>query len=266
VNLDKFLEKSWEDYIKITPSAKKINDLLRREGEEIINDHIALRTFSGKKIGLEVLGHYFCDQGYEKKGNYSFPEKKLNACHFEHRVDPSKPKIFISELNLEAFTPAFQEVVAKILEFVPSGSTFEELYQVTLPWKKSLFFEDYQLLSKESEYAAWLLAMGLRANHFTVYINFLKKLTSIRKMNDFLKENGFSLNGSGGEVKGSSEDYLEQSSIMADTQVVQFKEGDFKVSTCYYEFAQRYKMPSGAIFQGFIANSASKIFESTDIR
>ena len=85
-------------------------------------------------------------------------------------------------------------------------------------------------------------------------------------MNDFLKGHGFSLNESGGDVKGSPEDFLEQSSIMADTQVVSFKEGEFDVSTCYYEFAQRYKLPSGEVFQGFIANSASKIFESTNLR
>ena len=119
---------------------------------------------------------------------------------------------------------------------------------------------------KESDYGAWLLAMGFRANHFTVYINTLQKLTSIRKMNDFLKNHGFSLNESGGEVKGSSKEFLEQSSIMADTQVLGFREGEFEVSTCYYEFAQRYELPSGGIFQGFIANSASKIFESTNLR
>ncbi len=266
MNLEKFFDKSWEDYIKITPSAKKINDLLREEGEDIVNDHIALRTFSDDRVCLKVFEDYFCKQGYEKKGDYSFPEKNLRANHFEHKKTPSLPKIFVSELDLKAFSSPFQEVVEKVLNYVPLKASFEDLYRLTLPWKDELIYEDYQLLRKDSEYGAWLLAMGFRANHFTVYINTLKKFTSIRKMNDFLKTNGFSLNESGGEVKGSSEDFLEQSSIMADTQVVPFKEGEFEVSTCYYEFAQRYRMPSGEVFQGFIANSASKIFESTNLR
>ncbi|MEC7183275.1 MAG: DUF1338 domain-containing protein [Bdellovibrionota bacterium] len=266
MDLDKFFKKSWDDYIEITPSAKKINDLLKKEGEDIVNDHIALRTFSDDRVGLKVFEEYFCEQGYEKKGDYSFPEKKLRANHFENRGNPSLPKIFISELDLESFSTPFKDIVEKVLKYVPIGATFRELYNLTLPWKDQLIYEDYQVLRKESEYAAWLLAMGFRANHFTVFINPLKKLTSIRKMNDFLKGHGFSLNESGGDVKGSPEDFLEQSSIMADTQVVSFKEGEFDVSTCYYEFAQRYKLPSGEVFQGFIANSASKIFESTNLR
>ena len=215
---------------------------------------------------MKVFEEYFCEQGYEKKGDYSFPEKKLSANHFENRENPSLPKIFVSELDLDSFSSAFKGIVEKALKYVPVGATFRELYDLTLPWKDRLIYEDYQLLRKESEYAAWLLAMGFRANHFTVFINPLKKLTSIRKMNDFLKRHGFSLNDAGGEVKGSAKELLEQSSIMADTQTVCFKEGEYEVSTCYYEFAQRYKLPSGGVFQGFIANSASKIFESTNLR
>ena len=266
MNLDKFFEKSWNDYIKITPSAKKINDLLKEEGEDIINAHIALRTFSDDRVGLQIFEEYFREQGYEKKGDYNFPEKKLRANHFENGENPSLPKIFVSELDLESFNTPFQNIVEKALSYVPDGATFRELYNLTLPWKDQLIYKDYQLLKKESEYAAWLLAMGFRANHFTVFINPLKKLTSIRKMNDFLKIHGFSLNDSGGDVKGSPKEFLEQSSIMADTQLLRFKEGEFEVSTCYYEFAQRYKLPSGEVFQGFIANSASKIFESTNLR
>ena len=67
-------------------------------------------------------------------------------------------------------------------------------------------------------------------------------------MNAFLKENGFFKSGRG-EIKGCPEDYLEQSSILADTQEVRFVEGVFEVSTCYYEFAQRYKLPSGDLFR-----------------
>jgi hypothetical protein len=43
-----------------------------------------------------------------------------------------------------------------------------------------------------------------------------------------------------------------------------FEEGSFEVPGCYYEFARRYAMPSGQLYQGFIAKSADKIFESTN--
>ena len=38
-----------------------------------------------------------------------------------------------------------------------------------------------------------------------------------------------------------------------------------RVPSCYYEFARRYPLPSGELFQGFVPASADKIFESTDV-
>ena len=85
-------------------------------------------------------------------------------------------------------------------------------------------------------------------------------------MNDFLKNNGFELNRSGGEIKGSAEQLLLQSSILADKVDVNFKEGNKVIPSCYYEFAQRFPDKTGKLFSGFIADSADKIFESTNFR
>ncbi len=79
-----------------------------------------------------------------------------------------------------------------------------------------------------------------------------------------LQENNFKLNQSGGIIKGSPTEFLEQSSTMAGEVPVSFKEGVFNIPGCYYEFAQRYKMPTGKFFHGFVAKSADKIFESTN--
>ena len=82
----------------------------------------------------------------------------------------------------------------------------------------------------------------------------------------FLKKEGHALNSSGGEVKGTPAQLLEQSSTLADQVDVIFQEGVFPVPSCYYEFAKRYPDADGKIFSGFIAGSADKIFESTDFR
>jgi hypothetical protein len=121
-------------------------------------------------------------------------------------------------------------------------------------------------LRDESEYAAWLYLFGFRANHFTVSINYLEKFSGIIEVNEFLKSQGFPMNDSGGEVKGSPEQLLEQSSTLADQLEVAFQEGTYRVPSCYYEFATRYKDANGKLFSGFIAGSADKIFESTDYR
>ena len=74
------------------------------------------------------------------------------------------------------------------------------------------------------------------------------------------------LNTSGGEIKGTPEELLEQSSTMANEVEIKFKQGSFKVLNSYYEFAKRYELPNGNLYQGFIAASADKIFESTDVK
>ena len=72
------------------------------------------------------------------------------------------------------------------------------------------------------------------------------------------------MNTVGGIVKGNPEKMLEQLSTMADNKKVVFKEGEYEVPTCFYEFAYRYNDDKDNEFRGFIANSADKIFESTD--
>ena len=138
----------------------------------------------------------------------------------------------------------------------------EELPVMGRPWEVS--FGDYQMLQKESEYAAWTAAHGFKANHFTVFVNTLKTFKSIQELNQYLKESGFKLNEAGGEIKGSPQQLLEQSSTIADQEFVNFSGETQKVPGCYYEFARRYPAKDGTLFQGFITESADKIFESTD--
>ena len=129
------------------------------------------------------------------------------------------------------------------------------------PWSVST--KTYNDLLKESDYAAWVSAFGYRPNHFTVFINVLKKFSDITFLNTYLKDKGYKLNSSGGEIKGSKEVCLEQSSTLANTIEVEFSDGKLSIPACYYEFAKRYPMKNGELYQGFVAASADKIFEST---
>ncbi len=261
LSLNKYFENMWHDYCQLNPQAQIVYNSLTQFGENIVNDHIAFRTFSHSKINIDQLAKYFLHYGYKQIANYKFKEKKLNAKHFEHH-DPLMPKVFISELDLDLMSEYTQEIVNQIVHEIDfQKMDHEEFMFGGRPW--SAKFETYNKLANESEYAAWVYAHGYRPNHFTVYINYLKKLNDIKLLNDFLKSKGFTLNSSGGEIKGSPEDYLEQSSTMANKIPVQFNEGTFNIPGCYYEFAKRYKLPSGDLFQGFVATSADKIFEST---
>lgn len=260
--LPALLDKMWLDYININPLAKKISDVLTREGEEIQNDHIALRTFNHPRVSVDVIAKPFLESGYKYMGDYHFPEKKLYAKHYEHS-DRSQPKIFISELKLQDFSPALQKAVGELVDQIPAGMEHQfDFSSIGRPWKVTT--KVYQELLKESDYAAWVSAFGYRPNHFTVFINNLKKFNDIVVLNNFLKAEGFKLNASGGEIKGSKEVCLEQSSTLANNIEVEFQDGKLTIPACYYEFAKRYPLQNGELYQGFVAASADKIFESTN--
>ncbi len=256
------LDKMWKDYVLINPMAQKIHDLLvSTDGNELHNDHIALRTFNHPRVSIDVLAKPFIKSGYTYKGDYHFPEKKLYAKHYEHS-DETQPKIFISELKLEEFSQALRDKVHSLIAQIPAGSEEKfDFVSMGRPWMATI--PEYNALLKESDYAAWVLAFGYRPNHFTVFINRMKNFSDIHILNDFLKGNGFKLNASGGEVKGTKEVFLEQSSTLANNIEVKFDDGTLTIPACYYEFAKRYPLPDGRLYQGFVAASADKIFEST---
>ncbi|MEK2645911.1 DUF1338 domain-containing protein [Bdellovibrio sp. BCCA] len=262
MSLETLLEKMWVDYCQINPAAKRIHDLFVAEGETVINDHIALRTFNHPRLGIESLAKQFKKYGYVEKGDYTFVEKKLYAKHYEH-PNEDMPKIFISELELEKVSPFIRETVNKLVDQLPDSEMEREDFAMAgRPWKMTHAL--YAELAKESEYASWVAAYGFRPNHFTININKLKKFNDIRVLNEFVKSKGFVLNSSGGEIKGTTADYLEQSSTMASEIPVKFDDGTFNIPGCYYEFAKRYPLENGKLYQGFVAKSADKIFESTN--
>lgn len=260
--LEQLLQAMWTDYVTLNPSAKAIHDLFVSQGETVLNDHIAFRTFNVPKLGIDRLAKPFLAFGYEAKGEYRFKEKKLFARHYEPK-DLRLPKIFISELLLEQCSPGLQEAVKILVDQVPDNAADDPRFLCSgRPWKVS--HKTYEALAKESEYAAWMSAYGFRPNHFTVNINALKKFPDIHALNKFLQDNGHVLNAAGGLVKGSPQVYLEQSSTMARDAAVDFTDGTFEVPACYYEFAKRYPLPNGEMYQGFVEKSADKIFESTN--
>lgn len=261
---EKLFQRLWHDYTdRLCPSAQKVHDLLQ-EDEPLVNDHIALRTFSLAPLGIAVLAEPFMQLGYQERGDYRFDRKKLTAKHYEH-PDPNQPKVFISQLEVGLCSDELQAIVTRLTEQIAADKLtgYDFLFGGRL-WEVS--HQDYVTLSEESEYAAWLAAHGFGANHFTVSVNQLGRFDSVKGVNEHLRQSGFVINESGGEVKGSPEVLLEQSSTMADGVLVKFSDGEYRVPGGFYEFALRYPMPDAdnRLYQGFVAASADKIFESTN--
>lgn len=264
MSLEPLFDRLWRDYTAITPQAERIHDLLLARGEVIVNDHVALRTWDLPGLEIEALDRAFVAGGYQPAQSYEFPDKKLHAYHYEH-PEPSRPKLFISALHVDELSGEAGTLIEQLAAQMERGAESHPLFASSgRHWQ--LDRATYQRLAAESEYAAWVAAFGLRANHFTVSVNHLTSFSGLADLNDFLADKGFRLNQSGGAIKGSRAELLEQSSTLADEVEIAVTDGSLRVPSCYVEFARRYPGPDGALFQGFVPTSANRIFESTDRR
>ncbi len=262
MELEDWFTHLWHDYAAIAPRVSSIRQLLEERGELIVDDHVAFRTINISPIGLDELGAVIEGLGYEPFDDYVFPEKKLRARSYVHADE--WPRIFLSELLVEELGDADQAVLRDLAAQIdPAAVRNPELFWSGRLWKP-VTFEQYCALQDKSEYAAWFAAHGLRPNHFTVNVNSLDSFRSLDRLLDFVAEAGFALNESGGRIKGTPEVFLEQGSTLADTLEVSFA-GDevHEIPTCYYEFALRHPV-EGGMYEGFVAQSADKIFESTN--
>lgn len=257
------LEALWRDYTATTPQAERIHRLLVARGEIVHNDHVALRTYDAAEIGIDALARPFEALGWRGREHYRFDEKHLCARYWQHD-DPNLPKIFISELCVAELSPGAQAIVRGLVDQLPADfARRPDLPWAGRPWRVTK--AEYEALLAESEYAAWVAAFGFRVNHFTVDVGALASFPDLHALVAFLQEHAFAMNKSGGVIKGSPAERLEQASTIADRIEVELADARLTIPSCYYEFALRYRLPNGDLFQGFVPASADKIFESTDV-
>jgi len=266
MNAERFFDRLWDDYTAIAPQAARIRDAFIARGERVVNDHVAFRTLAAGPIGLERLERHLLDLGYRRYEPYDFPDKKLLAWgYLPATTDAPLPRVFLSELLLDELSPGAASILRRLADSVdPSRAESPDVLWGGRPWEP-VSWDEYRLLERESEYAAWVAALGFHANHFTISVNHLASLGSLAAVLDLVESLGIPINETGGRVKGSPDVLLEQGSTLADRMPVEFAGGDrHVVPTCYYEFAKRYPDADGRLFEGFVPTSATRIFSSTD--
>jgi len=267
MSTQEFFNHLWKDYIEIAPAAGRLHRAVEEAGDKIVNDHVAFRTFDIAPINLEALEKHVLAVGYQRFAPYQFEDKKLRAFGYIHSTDPNAPRVFLSELETAKCSEYLRKRVKEICAQVdPKRVESPDVLWAGRLWKP-VKYDVYQELLKESEYAAWVAALGLRCNHFTISVNHLTKFPTIESLLDFIEGLGYKLNTSGGRVKGNPGVLLEQGSTLADRVEVDFADGrKHIIPSCYYEFARRYPTPDGKLYQGFVAASADKVFESTNVK
>ncbi|GAO44605.1 DUF1338 domain-containing protein [Flavihumibacter petaseus] len=257
-------------------------DIISRPGD-IENDHIAFRTMGVPHLGIASLEKIFQHFGYSRRDPYFFPEKKLNAYWYSPPA-PEFPRIFISELRVPDLSPAAQVTIRNYTDTVKSDPV--DALDLDQPEAVDQFLHsalwqtptlaDYQSLSAESEYAAWVIYNRYYLNHFTVSVHNLPEgYDTIAGFNAFLERKGFRLNDAGGKIKTSPDGKLSQSSTVAGMVTATFAGGEtLPIAGSYVEFAERKVLDQFSDLsktaikrehrrEGFEAGNADKIFEST---
>lgn len=275
-------------YAERVPDVKKILNNLIKEGviqnaSDISNDHIAFRTMGVPHLGIASLEKIFLHFGYTKRDHYVFESKKLDA-YWYAPPDEKFPRIFISELRVGDLSENARKIIYSYTDEVKSDPV-DQLH-LKDPVSVGNFLHkplwriptkaDYLALLEESEYAAWVIYNRYYLNHYTISVHYLKEgYNQLTQFNDFLERNGIKLNDAGGKIKTSPDGLLLQSSTVAQVLEAGFA-GDEKhmIAGSYVEFAERRVLPQFAHLQkqdlkrehrreGFEANNADKIFEST---
>ena len=286
--LDKVLEGLMNRYKERVPDVSAIINATIKEGvikdaNEIENDHIAFRTMGVPFLGIQSLEKIFLHYGFKRMDHYFFPAKKLDAFWYTP-PSPEYPRIFISELRVQDLSENAQHIIHSYTDEVTADPVdsinIDDANAVDNFLHSGLWqlptLEDYLTLSKESEYAAWVIYNRYYLNHFTISVHNLKDgYNTIADFNAFLERNGFTLNDSGGKIKVSEDRSLLQSSTVAEMIEATFANGvKHRISGSYVEFAERKVLKQFENLstseikrahrrEGFEANNADKIFEST---
>jgi len=286
--LDKVLSGLMNRYKERVPDVSAIINAMIKESvikdaNEIENDHIAFRTMGVPFLGIQSLEKIFLHYGFKRMDHYFFPAKKLDAFWYTP-PSPEYPRIFISELRVQDLSENAQHIIHSYMDEVTADPVdsinIDDANAVDNFLHSGLWqlptLEDYLTLSKESEYAAWVIYNRYYLNHFTISVHNLKDgYNTIADFNAFLERNGFTLNDSGGKIKVSEDGSLLQSSTVAEMIEATFANGvKHRISGSYVEFAERKVLKQFENLstseikrahrrEGFEANNADKIFEST---
>ena len=294
--LNNLLDKLWKNYCDRVEYARRYGDLVQKKGGRVVNDHIAFRTFNTHTgelpAGIEAMARLFTPLGYVAVSSYEFPDKHLNARHYEHE-DPLLPKIFISQLEvdrlpadaarlvneavadarnlLDTDTQAVLRYPATLLEENSKGLVDRLYTYVTkLPWSPPPR-ETVVAVNKVSQYAAWTLLHGNNVNHFTASINEQQvgDWPDIESTVAGLREAGLPMKD---EVEGQKGSKLRQTATQAVDEECPVRENDGRIgklkwSYAYYELAERGNVPGPdgkpQRFQGFLGAQAANLFEMT---
>ena len=75
-----FEQELWRTYQMVAPQANQIHNLFETEGEHLVNDHVAFRSFNHPRIDMNVFEeNLFKHYNYKAVDTYDIRDKHLFA-------------------------------------------------------------------------------------------------------------------------------------------------------------------------------------------
>lgn len=287
----------WSQYVRRVSYAGTYADMVLKNGNRVVTDHIAFRTLNThtgeQPDGIKGFSHILKCLDYTPAGKYKFNRKKLSATHFEH-PDNEFPKIFVSQLEVAELPDWAQVLISDHVSETPyliSDQAIELLMRLNReerlteeaaeilvfelagyfrrPWKTPL--EDAILkLNEISQYAAWVLLHGNSVNHFAALINFqdVKEWPDMESTCRTLADAGVPMKE---HIEGKKGSILRQSSTHAVPELVEVVDengevGSMMWSYAYFELTERgFTEENGKkeLFSGFLGKQATHLFDMT---
>lgn len=253
-------------------------------------DHMAIIDVTSENSNRLVLEKILSKIGFQNSGNGYLPEKfndflwmRAEDAH-TYKVTEALPQLVFADFRIEGHSKKVQDIIAKyvvhqqpfdferldeLLKTNDHEAVANHIYNFICqrPWSTPTV-EDYLAVKDENQLLSWALLFGKKVNHFGVNISVENKYNSLQDFNTYLKgTNLVQINNIDGEVKGTRDTGIQQSSTVGKPVKYTLADGEIEVTDSFMEFVWRYPVNENPVmwndyFTGFVAQNANRVIES----
>ncbi|SHF95813.1 protein of unknown function [Mariniphaga anaerophila] len=266
---ESLVAKLWEAFLIRVPYAKAYNDLVTKNGGQVVLDHLGFRTLNThigeQPAGILGIRHIVECLGYRLVEKHVLPKKGLKAAYFETE-SAGVPKFFVSQLDVAQLPEWVQNLLPDVVADTPyllsdsgiellgklkaDGVLNEEAAEILEEELVNYFSRAWGPPSRQtvlhvndvSHYAAWVLLFGNSPSHFAASVNNqgIAEWPDIESTCRALKANGILMKDG---IEGEKGSVLQQAATFAAKEDVIVKVGEeneeMKWAYAYLELIQR---------------------------